>query len=124
MSSGNPNVSLEFVECSFYQGRIAFKDVYHKKRIKMLAVTLVEFNYKENLAKIFIIPASHVQFIQENIFDNATVRRIAVAMNTNSAFTGSYNEIHFWYQRFDFKRTRILRQGQPVVFFDATDNRC
>ena len=32
------------------------------------------------------------QFIQERIFSNAPVRQIAIAMNTNSAFTGSYTE--------------------------------
>ena len=55
----------------------------------------MEFNYFETLAtlaKTFFIPARQIQFIQQNIFNNAPVRRIAVAMNTNSAFTGSYTE--------------------------------
>ena len=58
----------------------------------MLAHTPLEFNYLETLAKIFIIPARQNQFIQENIFNNCPVRRIAIAMNTNSAFTGSYTK--------------------------------
>ena len=66
----------------------------------MLAYTPVEFNYLGTLATAFIIPARQNQFIQENIFNNAPVRRIAIARNTNSAFTGSYNENHFWYQQF------------------------
>ena len=87
----------------------------------MLAYTPVEFNYLETLAKSFIIPARQNQFIQENIFNNAPVRRIAIAMNTNSAFTGSYTENPFWYQQFDLRQIRILRGGQPVVHFDAAD---
>ena len=56
----------------------------------MLAYAPVEYNYLETLAKTFIIPARQNQFIQENIFNNAPTRRIAVAMNTNSAFTGFF----------------------------------
>ena len=88
----------------------------------MLAYAPVEYNYLETLAKTFITPARQNQFIQENIFNNAPVRRIAIAMNTNSAFTGSYTENPFWYQQFDLKETRILRGGQPMVEFDAADN--
>ena len=58
----------------------------------MLAYTPVEFNYLETLARTFIIPARQNQFIQENIFNNAPVRRIAIAMNTHFVFTGSYTE--------------------------------
>ena len=88
MISDNPNVSLGIVDCSFYTRRIALKDDYHKKRMDMLAYAPVESNYLETLAKTIIIPARQNQFIQENIFNNAPIRRIAIAMNTNSAFTG------------------------------------
>ena len=97
MFSDNPNVSLRIADCSLYTGRIALKDDYHKKRMDKLAYTPVEFNYLETLAKTFIIPAGQNQFVQENIFNNAPVRRIAIAMNTNSAFTGFYTENPFWY---------------------------
>ena len=122
MISDNPNVSLGIVDCSLYTRRISLKDDYHKNRMDMLAYTPVEFNYLETLAKTFIIPARQNQFIQENIFNNAPVRRIARAMNTNSAFTGSYTENTFWYQQFDLRQIRILRGGQPIVDFDAADN--
>ena len=121
MISDNPNVSLGTVDCSIYTRRIALKDDYHKKRMDMLAYTPVEFNYLETLAKNFIIPARQNQFIQENIFNNAPVRRIAIAMNTNSALTGSYTEKPFWYQQFDLRQIRILTGGQLIVDFDAAD---
>ena len=122
MISDNPNVSLGIVDCSLYTRRIALNDDYHKKRMDMLAYTPVEFNYLETLAKTFIIPARQNQFIQEKIFNNTPVRRIAIAMNTNSAFTGSYTENPFWYQQFELRQIRILRGGQPIVDFDAADN--
>ena len=96
MFSDNPNVSLGIVDCSLYTRRIALKDGYHKKRTGVLAYTPVNSNYLETLAKTFIIRARQNHFIQENIFNNAPVRRIAIAMNTNSAFTGFYTENPLW----------------------------
>ena len=95
MNSDNPNVSLGIVDCSLYSRRIALKDDYHKKRMDMLAYAPVEYNSLETLAKTFIIPARQNQFIQENNFDNAPVRRIAIAMNINSALTEYYTENPF-----------------------------
>ena len=117
MISDNPNVSLGIVDCSLYTRRIALKDDYHKKRIDMLAYAPVEYNYLETLAKTFIIPARQNQFIQENIFNNAPIRRIAIAMNTNSAFTGSFTENPFWYQQFDLRQIRILRGAANCWFW-------
>ena len=121
MISDNPNVSLGIEDCSLYTRRIALKDDYHKKRMDMLAYAPVEYNYLETLAKTFIIPARQNQFIQINIFNNAPIRRIAIAMNTNSAFTGSFTENSFWYQQFDLRQIRILREGQPIVDFATAD---
>ena len=122
MINDNTNVSLGIVDCSLYTRRIALKDDYHKKRMDMLAYTPVEFNFLETLAKTFIIPARQNQFIQENIFNNGPVHRTAIAMNTNSAFTGSFTENPFWYQQLDLRQIRILRGGQPIAGFDAADN--
>ena len=93
-----------------------------KKTISQLAHAPVELNYMETLAKTYIIPARQNQFIQENIFNNAPIRRIAIAMNSNSAFTGSLAENPVWYQQFDLRDIRILRGGQPIVHHDTTDN--
>ena len=122
MISDNPNVSLGNVDCLLYTHHIALKDDYHKKRMDKLAYAPVENNYLETLAKTFFIPARQKQLIQENIFNNAPIRRIAIAMNTNSAFTGSFTENPFWYQQFDLRQIRILRGGQPIVDFDTADN--
>ena len=122
MISDNPNISLGIVDSSLYTRRIAPKDDYHKKRMDMLVYTPVDFNYLETLVKTLIIPARQNQFIQEKIFNNAPVRRIAIAMKTNSAFIGSYTEKPLWFQQFDLRQIRILRGSQPIVDFDAADN--
>ena len=120
--SDNPNVSLGIKDCSIYTRRIALKNDYHKKRMNMLAYAPVEYNLLETLAKTFILPARQNQFIQENNFNNAPTRRLAVAMNTNSAFTGSFTATPIWYQQFHLRQIRILRGGQPIVDFDTADN--
>ena len=101
MISDNPNVSLGSVDCSFHPHHIALKDDYHKKRMDLLAYAPVECNCLETLANTFIIPARQNQFVQEKFFNNAPFRRVAIAMTTNFAFTGSFTENPFWYQQFD-----------------------
>ena len=120
--SENPKVSLGIVDCSLYTRRVALKNDYHKKRMDMLAYAPVEYNFLEAFAKTLIIPARQNQFNQENIFNNAPIRRIDIAMNTNSAFTGSFTENLFWCQRFDLRQIQILRGGQPIVDFVTADN--
>ena len=122
MISDNPNVSLGIVDCSLYTRVIALNGDYHKKKMDMIAYVPVENNYLETLAKTFIIPARQNQFIPENIFNNAPIRRIAIAINTNYAFTGSYTKNPFQYQQFDLTQTRIFKSGQPIVDFDGADN--
>ena len=95
MISDNPNVSLGVVDCSLCNRQFALKDDHHKKRMDTLAYSPVEFNFLKTLAETFIIPARQNQFNQENIFNDAPSRRVAFAMNTNSAFTGSYTEKPF-----------------------------
>ena len=76
----------------------------------------------ETLAKTYIIPARQSQFIQEKMFNNAPIRRRAIARIPNSAFSGSFAENSFWYQQFNLRDIRILRRGQPIVHHDTTDN--
>ena len=76
----------------------------------------------ETLAKTYIIPARQNHFIQKNVFNNAPIRQIGFAMNSNSAFTGYFAENPFWYQQFILRDIRILRGGQPIVHHDTTDN--
>ena len=82
----------------------------------------MEFKCLEILAKTFIIPARQNQFIQENFFNSAPACRIAIGMNTNSAFTASYIQNFFWYQKFDLGQFRILTGGKLIVDFDSLDN--
>ena len=122
MISDYPNVILGIVDCSLYIRRIALENDYHKKKMNILAYAPVEYNYLATLAKTFMISARQNQFIQENVFNNVPISRVAIAMNTNSAFTGSFSKNPCWYQQFDIRQFRILRGRQPVVDFDTANN--
>ena len=76
----------------------------------------------ETIARRFIIPSGQNQFNQENVFNNAPIRRIAIAMNTNSAFTGHFQENPFHYRKFGLRELRIVRGGRIVVSIDTTNN--
>ena len=120
--SDHPNVRFENFDFSVYTPLTSLKDDYHKKRNNMLAYTPAEFNFLATLAKIFIISARQNHFLYENTFNNAQVRRSAIAMKTNSSFTGSYSENPFWYQPFNVRQTKIVGGGQLDVDLDAADN--
>ena len=122
MISDNPNVSLGIVDYSLYTRRISLKDDTHKKRMDLIVYAPAEYNCLETLAEVCIMLARQNQLIQENIFNKAPIRRVAVAMNTNSALTGSFTENPFWYQQFDLRKIIKLKWGQPIVDFDTADN--
>ena len=52
-------------------------------------------NYSKNL----IISSRQNQFMQENIFNITPTRKIAVAINTNSAVAGPFHKNPFSYQQ-------------------------
>ena len=98
------------------------REDYHRKRLSQLAYSPVEYNYMETLAKTFINPARQNQFIQEKIFNNAPMHRIAIAMNSNSAFAGSFAENPFWYQQYNLRDIRKLKSGRPIVHYNTIHN--
>ena len=95
---------------------------HHKKRMNILACSPVEYYYLETLAETFIIPDRQNQFMLENIFNNAPIRRIATAMNIFSAFMGFFTKNPYRYQQFALRHIRTLRGGQSVVDHDTPDN--
>ena len=102
MNNDNPSISVRTVDCSLYTRHIALKDYYHKETMVLLAFTLVAFKILETPAKTFIFYSRRKHFIQENCFNKHSIRRIAFAVNTKTAFIGSNTEKLFWYRQLDF----------------------
>ena len=76
----------------------------------------------ETIAQTIIIPSGQNQFIKENVFNNAPIRQIAIAMNTNSAFTGHFLENPFHYRKVGLRELKIVRGGRANVSIDTTNN--
>ena len=121
MISKNHFVSIGIFDCSLYTRRIALKDNYHNKILDTLAETPVEISYLDPLAIFFLISAGQNQFIEEKIFNKASVRRIDTAFNTNSAFTGLYIENPFWHQNFDLRQNIKLKGRQKMIDLNAAN---
>ena len=122
MISDNPNVILGIVHCSPYARRIALTDYYRKKKKGHACLYSCGVPLYGEFRKDFSHSCQTKSIHTKNFFDSAPVRRIAIATNTNSAFTGSYTKVFFWYQQFDLRQIRILRGCEPIVDFDAADN--
>ena len=100
MISDNPLVSFKVLDCSLFTQREVVNEVYHQTIKYQLTHQLACFNFMETIARTFFIPSGQNQFIQENVFNNAHIRRVAIVINTNSAFTGHFQEYPFRYQKF------------------------
>ena len=74
----------------------------------------------ETIARIFIKPSRQNQFIQKTVFYNAPIRRIALAMNKNSAVAGPFLESSFSYQQFRLRELRVVRGGRAIIFLNTT----
>ena len=90
----------------------------------MFAYTAKEYNYLETLQDVhhYRHTARQNQSFQDNIFDKAPGRWIAIAMTANSALIGSCSEDLFWHHQIELRQNRRFRGGQPTVDFDAADN--
>ena len=110
------------MHASLFTRRVAV----HQSMINQIEYNLksspAKYHFLEMDARTFIIPAGQNQYIQENVFSNAPIRRIAIAMNTNSAFSGSFNENPFHYQKFGLRELRIIRGNQPIVNINTKDS--
>ena len=122
MISYNPHVSLKVLDCSLFTRRVFVNEVYHQTIKYQLTNQPACYNFMETIARTFIIPSGQNQFVQENVFNNAPIRRVAIAMNTNSAFTGHFQENPFHYQKFGLRELRIVRGGRAIVSLDTTND--
>ena len=122
MITYNPHVSLKVLDCSLFTRRVGVNKVYHQTIKYKLTHQPACDNFMETIARKFIIPSEQKQFIQENLFSNAPIRRIAIAMNTNSAFAGYFQKNLFHYQKFGLREQKMVRGSRAIVSADTTND--
>ena len=121
MISSNPFASLKITDCSLFTRRVLVDENMTNSIQFQLERVPAQYNFIETIARTFIIPNNQNTFLQENVFNNAPIRRLAIAMNSNSAFTGSSNKNPFSYKDHGLREIRILRNGQPVIQMNTMD---
>ena len=121
MISYNPNVSLNVLDYSLLTRRVLVNEVYRQNQTIKYQLTdqTACYNFIETIAPTFITPSGQNQFIKKNVFNIAPIRRITIAMKTNSAFTGHFQEKPFHYRKFGLRELRIVRGGRAVVSIDT-----
>ena len=122
ISQQNKNFIGKILEATLFVRQVAVEDRIYKDLHNTLQLRAARYNFSEILAKSFIIPSGQNQYIHENIFDNAPIRRLAIAMNVNTAFTGTLKTNPFHYQKFGLSSLRLVRGSQVVVDLDTTQN--
>ena len=80
-----------------------------------LEIEPFHYNYMQILARNIILPSRQNQFFEKNIFNNAVIRKIAVAIDTISAVAGSFHENPFNYQQFDLRELKFIRGEGAIV---------
>ena len=100
MISYNPHVNLKVLDCSLFTRRVVVNAEYHQTIKDQLTYQPACYNFMETIARTIIIPSGPNQFIQENVFKNAPIRRVAIAKNTN------FQENPFHYQKFGSRELR------------------
>lgn len=80
------------------------------------------YNYSEIMPKTYVVPNGQNEFTQEDVFNRAPIRRLVLAMNTNSAFRGSKFANPFHYQKFNLSNIKIIRGSQTIVDMKTEDD--
>ena len=69
--SDNPNDKLKIVDCSLFAREILVAEHNHQYLQWNLEREPAHYNYKETIARTFVIPSRQNQFFQQNVFNNA-----------------------------------------------------
>ena len=82
---------------------------------RVLLKTPAMYKYTEVLPKTFIIPNGQNSWKHEDVFMREPIRRLAIAMNTNTAFGASNMSNPYHYQKFGMRAITLYRNGIPTA---------
>ena len=111
VTTDDTNVSLGFVNSSFYNRNIAILDIYYKKKWTCLDIPCGDSS------KDFHHSCQTKPMHSRRRFKKAPVGRIAFAMNTKTAFTWRYFENPFCYQHLDLRQIIITQRWSVFCWF-------
>lgn len=116
-----PQYKLKFNHASLFTRNVTATDDELNRVMKQLEKEPARYNFFECDAKSWIIPTGQNRIVLENVFNNAPIRRLAIAMGTNAAIAGESRLNPFHYQKFGLREIRISRGGQMIVQVDTSN---
>lgn len=116
------NNAVKISHASLFTRRVEVHSDMQKHNEMKLSKQPARYHFNEWEARTYIIPDGQNVFKAENIFNNAPIRRLVVAMNTNAAFTGTFSENPYNYRKFGLQHIRVVRGNQNVVDMNTEDN--
>ena len=73
-----------------------------------------QYDYKDVIAKTFLISEGTSIYYKDDVFDRAPISRLVFAKVPEENFTGDYKTNPFQFQDFDLGSVKITREGAPV----------
>lgn len=113
--AGNKHYRVQILEANLYVRKMTVSENVLESIERVLLSTPAMYSYTEVIPKTFIIPAGQNGWKHEDIFTKEPIRRIAIAMNTNTAVAGTNDQNPYYYQKFGLRSITIYRNGIPIA---------
>jgi len=107
--------TIHIRDASLYVRKMTVSENVVASLERVLLKTPAMYKYTEVIPKTFIIPAGQNSWKHEDVFMKEPIRRMAIAMNTNTAFGASNVSNPFNYQKFRLRSITVYRNGIPIA---------
>ena len=116
---------VEITEANLYVRKMTVTDFVLSSIEKTLLKTPAIYNYIEVLPRNFLAKTGVQSWRQEDVFAKEPVRRIVLAMSSNTAYLGTNRTNPFHYQNFQLNEIIVYRNGLPIAGtpVSTTDNK-
>ena len=113
-------VKVEIISAVMKVKHLTVDDNVHRAIMNNLKRSPARYNYPRILYRTLVVASGQNQVIKVNVFNNETVRRLIIAVNTNADFTGRQAANPFHYRKFGLQRVQIYRGGNCIIDADTT----
>ena len=108
------NYSLQIVSASLSVHMLELRSESFLSIEKALLKKAAQYDYKDVIAKTFLISEGTSIYYKDDVFDRAPISRLVFAMVPEKDFTGDYKTNPFHFQDFNLGSVKITREGAPM----------
>lgn len=105
---------VKISNANLYARKMTVSDSVVESIERVLMKTPALYKFTEVIPKTYVVPPGQNTWKHEDIFMKEPIRRLAIAMNTNTAFAGSSATNPFHYTKFDLQSITLYRNGIPI----------